>query len=187
MPLLLVVLCVVAAAAVAIAARGPRRWYETVTLRVRPDAPEPSRERLRLLAVRNVVVALVVVAVAASVTLDRLRLSEDELVEATRAATDRIASSPEIDEARLETEVEVDLDHDVIIYGVAEFDGGTPPPDADVEVFALEVTSQTRYSDSDPRRDDGAPAACVVMERHGSGPAARVDVVAVEAGRCPTG
>ena len=150
MTLLALTLCAVALATVAVSIYGPRRWHRNVTTAIRPDAPEPDVEGYALLTKRNWLIAVPLVVIAAWVTLDVTRTSDEELKEAVEVAVAQLDGTVgEIDGDRIGVLVEEALGAEVSVVQIElDDDGREDPP---VPAVAFEVTAGS----TDPQSSHG--------------------------------
>ncbi|QCW51769.1 hypothetical protein FE634_17565 [Nocardioides dongxiaopingii] len=119
MTYLLVASWTLVAVLAAIALTGSRRWHRNVTAWTRPGAAEPAPEGHTLLDVRNWAALVVVGGFLLVVTLDHVRLSEEELEEATDLAVG-LASGPGVTAQRIAAEAAVLLDRDLEAVDVSD-------------------------------------------------------------------
>ncbi|WP_134766884.1 hypothetical protein [Nocardioides sp. 1609] len=145
---------VVVAVLAGIALVGSRRWHRNVTAWVRPGRTEPAPEGHTLLNLRNWAVLLVAGGFLLVLTLDHVRLSEEELEAATDLGAD-LASGPGITADRIAAETSVLLGRDLEVGEVSD----EVDPEGDDGSTWYEVRP-ARGSDADDLRE---PVVCVQL------------------------
>ncbi|WP_139977602.1 hypothetical protein [Nocardioides litoris] len=161
------ILCVVATAAVAELVHGTRRWHAHVTSQVRPDAAEPTETGYQRLAQRDLVVAVVALALAVPTTWDRLHTSDEELLQ---MVSDAVLASPAdgLDGNAIRARVALATGRDDVRADYLE--DSDEADEADVADVAVTSEYEVRLASREGSREDheDQPAVCVTVTEEAS-------------------